>query len=95
MSDPGLSAMSQRHEQIFPILSQGDIEHLRRFGETQSFAAGDTMFKVGEVPSGLVVILSGKVRVTEGFGQTGKRPSSSMRPANSWENWRNFPLIRP
>jgi thioredoxin reductase (NADPH) len=59
------SFLEQRHDQIFPKLEPLDIERMRRFGEVRSFAAGERLVTVGEVASGLAVILSGRVAVSD------------------------------
>jgi thioredoxin reductase (NADPH) len=59
------SLHEQRTDQIFPTLDPLDIERVRRFGEGRSFAAGETLVTSGQVPPGLMVILAGKVAVTE------------------------------
>src|SRR5580693_9446869 len=59
------SLREQRTDQIFPTLDPLDIERVRRFGEVRSFAAGETLVTSGQVPPGLMVILAGKVAVTE------------------------------
>ncbi len=38
---------------------------MRRFGEVRTFAAGEALFTAGQVGPGLVVILAGKVDVTQ------------------------------
>jgi len=43
------------------ILEPAEIERLRRFGEVRGFAAGEALFKVGEVAHGVFVVLAGKV----------------------------------
>jgi thioredoxin reductase (NADPH) len=57
-----------RREQMFPTLGQADIERLSRFGESKFYAKGERILKAGEVAPGLVVVLSGKVEITQGFG---------------------------
>lgn len=60
-----------RRDQMFPALARADIDRMRRFGEASSYAAGEQIVKAGEVAPGLIVILSGKVDITQGgrFGQ--------------------------
>jgi thioredoxin reductase (NADPH) len=59
------SIREQRGDQIFPTLDPSDIERVRRFGEVRAFAAGETLVTSGQVAPGLMVILAGKVDVTE------------------------------
>ncbi len=60
-----------RRDQMFPVLDDADIERMRRFGEARSYVSGDHIVTAGEVSPGLIVILSGKVEITQpaGLGQ--------------------------
>ena len=55
---------------MFPVLDTGEIEGLRRFGESRRYAAGEYLAKTGEVGPGMFVILDGEVEVSQhdGFG---------------------------
>src|SRR5579864_1555055 len=55
----------ERRDQVYPTLDPLEIERMRRFGTPRSFAAGESLWTVGEVAPGLIVILAGKVAVTE------------------------------
>jgi len=57
------SVLDTRRDQMFPTLDAVRIDRLRRFGETRRFAKGDFLARVGQVTPGLMVILSGEVRV--------------------------------
>jgi len=57
--------IANRHDQMFPILSDADIERMRRFGEARAYAAGEHMVTAGTVSPGLILILSGKVDITQ------------------------------
>ncbi len=46
---------------MFLYLEPEEIERVRRFGEVRSYAAGEALFKVGDMGHGLFVILSGHV----------------------------------
>jgi thioredoxin reductase (NADPH) len=59
------SFIEQRRDQIYPKLDPLEIERMRRFGELRSFAAGEHLVTVGDVASGLAVILSGRVAVSD------------------------------
>ncbi|RWM25792.1 cyclic nucleotide-binding domain-containing thioredoxin-disulfide reductase [Mesorhizobium sp.] len=62
--------IAARRDQMFPVLTDADIERMRRFGEARAYAAGEHIVTAGEVAPGLIVILSGKVDITQaGFGQ--------------------------
>jgi thioredoxin reductase (NADPH) len=57
--------IANRRDQMFPILADADIERMRRFGEPRAYAAGEHMVTAGTVSPGLIVILSGKVDITQ------------------------------
>jgi thioredoxin reductase (NADPH) len=59
------SIVEQRHDQIFPTLDAVEIERVRRFGEVRSFAAHQALVASGQVAAGFMVILAGRVAVTE------------------------------
>jgi thioredoxin reductase (NADPH) len=63
MSEPEPSIMDTRRAQMFPTLSGTMIDRLRRFGEPQRFAKGEFVARVGEPTPGLLLFLSGTVRV--------------------------------
>ena len=60
--------IAARQAQMFPTLEPAEIDRSRRFGEAKSYASGERVLKAGEVAPGLIVILSGKVQVTQGRG---------------------------
>jgi thioredoxin reductase (NADPH) len=66
------SIIDTRRAQMFPTLEAHEIERVRRFGEVRSYAAGDALARVGEVGDGLMVILAGKVDITQ-HGELGRR----------------------
>src|SRR3954470_23504653 len=68
MPEPTASIIDTRRAQMFPILADAEIERVRRFGETRSYAKGDALAKVGEVGSGFTIILAGEVDVTRHDG---------------------------
>ena len=57
------AALASRFNQMFPVLSPGEIDRVRRFGEVRRFPAGDLLFQAGEAYPGMYVILSGRVAV--------------------------------
>jgi hypothetical protein len=66
------AALGSRFNQMFPVLSETEIDRVRRFGEVRRFAAGELLFKAGEAVPGMYVILSGRVAVVprDALGQT-------------------------
>ncbi|TGP45465.1 cyclic nucleotide-binding domain-containing protein [bacterium M00.F.Ca.ET.230.01.1.1] len=63
--------IAARRDQMFPILTDADIDRMRRFGEARAYAAGEHIVTAGAVSPGLILILSGKVDITQagGLGQ--------------------------
>src|SRR6202023_3183787 len=68
MSQSALPMLAARRDQMFPTMTQADIDRLRRFGESKCYEAGERIVRAGHVAPGLIVILSGKVEVTQGCG---------------------------
>jgi thioredoxin reductase (NADPH) len=54
-----------RYAQMFPILEPRDIERLKRFGGSVTYPAGTQIAKTGSLAPGFVVLLSGKVDVSQ------------------------------
>jgi len=50
---------------MFPTLEPAEIDRLRHFGETRTYAAGERLVATGEVSAGMFVILSGEVAITQ------------------------------
>jgi thioredoxin reductase (NADPH) len=63
--------LASRFHQMFPVLSQAEIDRVRRFGEVRRFAAGQPIFQAGEAVPGMYVILSGRIAIEprDGLGQ--------------------------
>ena len=68
MSQAVRPMLEARREQVFPTLGRTDIDRLRRFGEPKFYSNGELILKAGEVAPGLVLVLSGRVEITQGFG---------------------------
>jgi hypothetical protein len=47
------SIREQRYEQIYPTLDPLEIERVGRFGNARSFAAGESLWTVGQGKDGL------------------------------------------
>ncbi len=65
--------MATRRDQMFPKLTTDEIDRLRRFGHSETYAAGTMLFEAGHPGPGMFVVLSGRVSVTrhEGVGSEG------------------------
>ncbi len=59
-----------RLEQMFPGLSPAEIDRLRRFGTTRRYAAGELLFRAGDINSAMFVLISGSVGLSarDGLG---------------------------
>ncbi|WP_144109869.1 FAD-dependent oxidoreductase [Paraburkholderia sp. BCC1886] len=66
------SSLEYRQHQMFPRLSAGEIQSLRRFATPRSFRAGELIFETGKVALGLFVLLHGRVRIAsrDSFGRS-------------------------
>ncbi len=63
-----LAAAFPRREQTFPALTPQEIAHMRRFGEVRHYKDGERLFETGKPGSGMFVILSGHVAITQRDG---------------------------
>ncbi|HKE84185.1 MAG TPA: FAD-dependent oxidoreductase [Vicinamibacterales bacterium] len=65
------AALASRFHQMFPVLSQTEIDRVRRFGEVRRFPAGELLFQAGEAIPGMYVVLSGRIVIEprDGLGQ--------------------------
>jgi thioredoxin reductase (NADPH) len=52
-----------RHQQMFPVLTEIELDRLRRFGEPCLHAKGALLYRAGSLCPGVFVLLSGKVRI--------------------------------
>ena len=68
----GHVVLASRFHQMFPVLSEAEIDHVRRFGEVRRFAAGELLFHAGEAVHGMYVVLSGRIAIVprDALGQT-------------------------
>jgi thioredoxin reductase (NADPH) len=65
MNEDPQSTIATRGAQMFPRLTDEELARLVRFGEPVSFKAGQTVARPGEVGHGLLLVLSGKVEVSQ------------------------------
>jgi len=82
MSASALPIIEARREQMFPVLTSRDIAHLNRFGEIRHYETGASVMKAGEIAPGLVVILSGKVQVSQGGNYSARQDVIQHGPGN-------------
>lgn len=53
---------------MFPTLPPDDVARMGRFGEAAFFAAGERIVEAGDISPGLIVVVSGKVEVSQDAG---------------------------
>ena len=59
-----VSTLATRRHQLFPVLGAQEMERVRRVGELRNFAPGESLATAGRHSEGVMVILSGNVRVS-------------------------------
>ncbi|WP_245476970.1 cyclic nucleotide-binding domain-containing protein [Mesorhizobium sp. M1A.F.Ca.IN.020.03.1.1] len=74
--------IAARRDQMFPVLADADIERMRRFGVPRAYGAGEHIVTAGTVSPGLVVILSGKVDITQASGIGPREAIITYGPGN-------------
>ena len=65
MASNARPTIETRRDQMFPQLDASDLARVRRFGDVRSWGAGERVMTAGEVGTGMFVILSGEVAVTQ------------------------------
>src|SRR5256885_9968585 len=68
MSDSRGEIYGTRGDQMFLRFNDDEIGRLARFGQPRSYRAGDMLARTGEPGPGLILILSGRVEVTQTHG---------------------------
>src|SRR5437773_1079682 len=64
MAEPASPTLEARRAQTFPILAPDEIARMRRFGTPCRYAAGARIYETGKPTPGMLVVLSGTIRVT-------------------------------
>jgi hypothetical protein len=62
---PKHSIITTRRDQTFPVLEPKEIELARRFGEVRAYERGEAIVVAGDASPGVIVILCGKIDVTQ------------------------------
>jgi thioredoxin reductase (NADPH) len=62
------STFHNRRAQMFPALTEAEIERIGRFGTVHHYPAGSRLFAAGEPGPGMFVVLAGSVAVTQRDG---------------------------
>ncbi|HEX4369952.1 MAG TPA: FAD-dependent oxidoreductase [Rhizomicrobium sp.] len=63
MAGEAQSVFETRKDQAFPVLPPADIDRLKRFGTARHYGAGAEIARAGQTTEGLILVLSGQVRV--------------------------------
>src|SRR5260370_38747193 len=71
MAEPASPTLEARRAQTFPVLAPDEVARMRRFGTPCRYAAGARVYETGKPTPGLLVVLSGTIRVT---GRDGHGP---------------------
>jgi len=59
-----------RYQQMFPVLTDVEVDRVRRFGSLSRYVKGELLYRAGSLCPGMFVLLSGKVRIVgrDGLG---------------------------
>ncbi|HEV7913592.1 MAG TPA: FAD-dependent oxidoreductase, partial [Albitalea sp.] len=68
MADDPLGAMAGRRDQMFPVLTDAEIERVTRFGSLRGYPRGTRLFAAGEPSPGMFVVLRGTVAISQRDG---------------------------
>jgi thioredoxin reductase (NADPH) len=66
------SIIDTRRDQEFPVLNAEEIGRVSRFGQVRAYQSGEAIVTVGHIGPGVIVILSGKIDITQ-HDQSGRR----------------------
>lgn len=76
------SIMESRREQIFPTLGVADIARVARFGQLRRYAADEWVVRSGEAGTGLLLVLSGEIALTQRDSLGHVQPITTLAPGN-------------
>ncbi|MGY4435173.1 hypothetical protein ACVWWO_007650 [Bradyrhizobium sp. F1.13.1] len=57
----GNDMLESRHEHMFPKFAPNEIDRMRRFGEIKHYGVNQYLFRTGERPAGMFVMIAGRV----------------------------------
>jgi thioredoxin reductase (NADPH) len=61
-------SLAGRSEQMFPTLTDAEIDRIRRFGSERRYARGERLFAAGQPTPGMFVVLKGTIRMSQRDG---------------------------
>jgi thioredoxin reductase (NADPH) len=82
MALPLQSILERPRDQIFPELNPLEIERARRFGDVRSFSAGEQVMSAGDIAPGFLIVLTGRILVTEHDHLDMRQPIVTHGPGN-------------
>jgi len=68
MAEPTAPDVSSRRHQMFPVLTDAEIERMRRFGDQQAYATGTRLITAGEPSPGMFVVVQGVLDISQRDG---------------------------
>ncbi len=66
---PPPEGILSRWHQLFPVLTEPEIERMKRFGTIKHYRKGERLFAVGEPAPGMFVILKGALSISQRDGR--------------------------
>jgi thioredoxin reductase (NADPH) len=82
MAPPTPTVFDTRGPQMFPTLEPEEIARLRRFGEVRRFADGEPLVVTGQTGAGMMIVLSGRVVITQRDENGGRHPIVTHTPGS-------------
>ncbi|MES2299282.1 MAG: FAD-dependent oxidoreductase [Pseudomonadota bacterium] len=76
------STLAARRPQMFPQLSAAEIARLQRFGSERHWEDGQALFRAGHHGPGMVIILSGRVQISQADGLGRSTPVAEHGPGH-------------
>ncbi|HEX6703506.1 MAG TPA: FAD-dependent oxidoreductase [Albitalea sp.] len=68
MADDAPNTLASRQHQMFPALTEAEIERIGRFGSLRGYPRGTCLFEAGESGPGMFVVLKGSVAISQRDG---------------------------
>ncbi|MEO8753083.1 MAG: FAD-dependent oxidoreductase [Casimicrobiaceae bacterium] len=68
MADAGQLNVEGRWHQMFPVLTEAEVERVGRFGSVQTYAGGTRLFAAGEPGPGMFVVRKGGITLSQRDG---------------------------
>jgi thioredoxin reductase (NADPH) len=72
--------LNPRHAQMFPRLTEAEIDRLRRFGAARTYRDHEALFLSGEPGPGMFIVLDGQVAITQRDALGRRSPVAEQGP---------------